>query len=77
MCFNSVIQFTFLFQDLALIESTQLVLENIVNAVFFGSNDSDKANVEVQQALYKIFEGFLVISPCYSPGVGFVIVGHP
>ena len=44
-------------QDLAVMESMQLVLENVVNAVFDGSNDFAKANAEVQLALRRTFEG--------------------
>lgn len=39
-------------------ESMQLALENVVNAVFDGSNEFSKENSEVQLALYRIFEGF-------------------
>ncbi|KAK7337855.1 hypothetical protein VNO77_18443 [Canavalia gladiata] len=46
-------------QDLAVMESMQLTLENVVNAVFDGSNDFTKANAEVQFALCRTFEGLL------------------
>ncbi|KAK7397264.1 hypothetical protein VNO78_18431 [Psophocarpus tetragonolobus] len=46
-------------QDLAVMESMQLALENVVNAVFDGSSDSTKANDEVQFALHRTFEGLL------------------
>ncbi|RDX99328.1 Protein HASTY 1, partial [Mucuna pruriens] len=46
-------------QDLAVMESMQLALENVVNAVFDGSNDVTKANAEVQFALCRTFEGLL------------------
>ncbi|XP_027350617.1 protein HASTY 1 [Abrus precatorius] len=46
-------------QDLAVMESMQLALENVVNAVFDGSNDLTKANAEVQFALCRTFEGLL------------------
>ncbi|KAK7284295.1 hypothetical protein RJT34_19040 [Clitoria ternatea] len=46
-------------QDLAVTESMQLALENVVNAVFDGSNDFTKANAEVQFALCRTFEGLL------------------
>ncbi|KAJ1417073.1 Exportin-1/Importin-beta-like [Sesbania bispinosa] len=46
-------------QDLAVMESMQLALENVVNAVFDGSNDFAKANPEVQFALCRTFEGLL------------------
>lgn len=46
-------------QDLAIMENMQLALENVVNAVFDGSNDFTKANAEVQFALCRTFEGLL------------------
>ncbi|KAG5044348.1 hypothetical protein JHK87_008263 [Glycine soja] len=46
-------------QDLAVMESMQLALENVVNAAFDGSNDFTKANAEVQLALCRTFEGLL------------------
>lgn len=39
-------------------ESMQLALENVVNAVFDRSNDFSKANAEVQFALCRTFEGY-------------------
>lgn len=38
-------------------ESMQLPLENVVNAVFDGSNDFGRMPSEVQLALCRIFEG--------------------
>ncbi|KAI9099189.1 hypothetical protein K1719_024956 [Acacia pycnantha] len=46
-------------QDLAVMESMQLSLENVVNAVFDGSHEFAKANAEVQLAVCRIFEGLL------------------
>ncbi|KAL2345751.1 hypothetical protein Fmac_007036 [Flemingia macrophylla] len=46
-------------QDLAVMESMQLALENVVNAVFDGCSDFSKANAEVQFALCRTFEGLL------------------
>ncbi|KAK7258781.1 hypothetical protein RIF29_24367 [Crotalaria pallida] len=46
-------------QDLAVLESMQLALDNVVNAVFDGPNDFAKANAEVQHALSRAFEGLL------------------
>ncbi|XP_019423263.1 PREDICTED: protein HASTY 1 [Lupinus angustifolius] len=46
-------------QDLAVLESMQLALENVVSAIFDGSNDFAKANTEVQLALCRAFEGLL------------------
>ena len=49
-------------QDLAVMESMQSALENVVSAVFDGSNQFGGATSEVQLALSRIFEGFFVIS---------------
>ncbi|QCD77691.1 exportin-5 [Vigna unguiculata] len=46
-------------QDLAVMESMQLAIEGVVNAVFDGSNDFTKTNAEVQFALFRTFEGIL------------------
>ncbi|XP_057439439.1 protein HASTY 1 [Lotus japonicus] len=46
-------------QDLAVMESTQLALEIVVNTVFDGSNDCVKSNAEIQFALFRTFEGLL------------------
>ncbi|KAE9615987.1 hypothetical protein Lalb_Chr04g0261021 [Lupinus albus] len=46
-------------QDLAVLESMQLSLENVVSAIFDGSNDFAKASAEVQLALCRAFEGLL------------------
>ncbi|XP_028770748.1 protein HASTY 1 [Neltuma alba] len=46
-------------QDLAVMESMQLSLENVVNAVFDGSNEFAKAYAEVQLTVCSIFEGLL------------------
>ncbi|XP_039686787.1 protein HASTY 1 [Medicago truncatula] len=46
-------------QDLAAIESMPLALENVVNAVFGGSNDMAEENAEVQLELCRTFEGLL------------------
>jgi len=39
-------------------ESVQLAIEGVVNAVFDGSNDFTKTNAEVQFALCRTFEGY-------------------
>ncbi|XP_023903876.2 protein HASTY 1 [Quercus suber] len=46
-------------QDLPVMESMQLALENIVNSVFDGSNEFGVGSSEVQLALCRIFEGLL------------------
>ncbi|XP_059436048.1 protein HASTY 1-like [Corylus avellana] len=46
-------------QDLAVMESMQLALENVVNAVFDGSNEFGGGSSEVHLALCRIFEDLL------------------
>lgn len=46
-------------QDLAVMESMQLALESVVNAVFDGSNEFGGGSSEVHLALCRIFEGLL------------------
>ncbi|KAK8468735.1 hypothetical protein PHAVU_006G097400 [Phaseolus vulgaris] len=46
-------------QDLAVMESMQLAIEGVVNAVFDGSNDFTKTNADVQFSLCRTFEGIL------------------
>ncbi|KAL3516211.1 hypothetical protein ACH5RR_023113 [Cinchona calisaya] len=46
-------------QEMAIMESMQLPLENVVNTVFDGSNDFGRMPSEVQLALCRIFEGLL------------------
>lgn len=48
-------------QDLAVMESMQSALENVVSAVFDGTNEVGGSTSEVHIALCRIFEGFLVI----------------
>lgn len=49
-------------------ESMQLALDNVVSAIFDGSNEIGSGSSEVQLALCRIFEGFLaVLSPHLSP----------
>jgi exportin-5 len=43
-------------------ESMQLALENVVNAVFDGSNEFGGGSSEVHLALCRIFEGLLATS---------------
>lgn len=54
--------FSFSIQELAILESMQLALENVVNAVFDGSNDFGRISSEVQISLCRIFEGFVSTS---------------
>lgn len=46
-------------QDLAVMESMQLALENVVSTIFDGSNEIGGGHSEVQHGLCKIFEGLL------------------
>ncbi|KAF3651221.1 Protein HASTY 1 [Capsicum annuum] len=46
-------------QELVILESMQLALENVVNAVFDGSSVTVKSSSEVQQSLCRLFEGLL------------------
>lgn len=48
-----------LIQELVVLESMQLALENVVNAVFDGSSETARSNSEVQQSLCRMFEGLL------------------
>ncbi|KAI4301872.1 hypothetical protein L6164_035110 [Bauhinia variegata] len=65
-------------QDLAVMESMQLALENVVNAIFDGSNDITKLNTEVQLALCRIFEGLLqqLLSLKWTEPVLVEVLGH-
>lgn len=46
-------------QDLAVMESLQVALENVVSTAFDGSNDFGRGSPEVQVVLHGIFEGLL------------------
>nr|XP_016442151.1 PREDICTED: protein HASTY 1-like isoform X1 [Nicotiana tabacum] len=46
-------------QELVILESMQLALENVVNAVFDGSSETARSDSEVQQSLCRMFEGLL------------------
>ncbi|KAH9754455.1 protein HASTY 1 [Citrus sinensis] len=56
---NSLLISTMPAQDLAVMESMQSALENVVSAVFDGSNQFGGATSEVPLALSRIFEGLL------------------
>lgn len=47
-----------LFQGLAILESMQLALENVVVAVFDGPDEFARGSSEIQLALCRIFEGY-------------------
>lgn len=49
------------FQELAVMESMQLALDNVVSTIFDESNEVVSGSSEVQHALGKIFEGFYQI----------------
>lgn len=46
-------------------ESMQLPLENVINTIFYASNDFGKMTSEVQLTLRRIFEG-LPMNPSYQ-----------
>ena len=48
----------FWFQDLDAMEGAQLGLEAVVSAIFDGSVDYGKTDVEMKSQLHKFFEGF-------------------
>ena len=48
----------FWFQDLDAMEGAQLGLEAVVSAIFDGSADYGKTDLEMKSQLHKIFEGF-------------------
>lgn len=56
---NNLLISTMPAQDLAVMESMQSALENVVSAVFDGSNQFGGATSEVHLALCRIFEGLL------------------
>lgn len=59
LMYNCMLRFLiFSLQDLAVLESMQLALDNVVNAIFDGSNDFTHVNAEVQLALCRTFEGY-------------------
>lgn len=49
------------FQNLATLESMQLAVDNVVAAIFDGSNDDTGSGSDAQLASCRILEGFL---PC-------------
>lgn len=52
------------FQDIAIMDSLQVALENVVIAVFDGSSEIAGGSSEVHFALCRIFEGFLLNFSC-------------
>lgn len=48
-------------QDLAVMESLQLVLENVVSVVFDGLNEFGSSSHEVHLILCQIFEGLIIL----------------
>ncbi|CAI0432339.1 unnamed protein product [Linum tenue] len=65
-------------QDLAMMESFQVSLENIVTAVFDGSNEFAGGSTELHLALCRIFEGLLqrLLSLNWSEPALVEILGH-
>ncbi|GMH10461.1 hypothetical protein Nepgr_012302 [Nepenthes gracilis] len=65
-------------KDLPILESMQLTLENIVLAVFDGSNEIVGVTPEIQAALCRIFEGLLqqLLSLKWTDPVLVEVLGH-
>ncbi|KAJ8572959.1 hypothetical protein K7X08_009470 [Anisodus acutangulus] len=65
-------------QELVILESMQLALENVVNAVFDGSSETVRSSSEVQQSLCRMFEGLLqqLLSLKWTEPELVVILGH-
>lgn len=52
-------------QDLAMMESMHLALENVVSTIFDGSNEYGKNSTEVQLSLHQILEGLMTTTSIY------------
>ncbi|KAM7508468.1 hypothetical protein LguiA_018921 [Lonicera macranthoides] len=65
-------------QELAVLESMQSTLENVVSVVFDGSNEYGGSNSEIQLALCRIFEGLLqqLLSLKWTEPTLVEILGH-
>ncbi|XP_048226148.1 protein HASTY 1 [Ricinus communis] len=65
-------------QELAVMESTQVALENVVNAIFDGSSEFAGGSPEVHLALCRIFEGLLqqLLSLKWSEPALVEVLGH-
>ncbi|KAJ6762850.1 EXPORTIN-5 [Salix purpurea] len=65
-------------QDLAVMESMQVALENVTNAIFDGSNGYEGGNSEVHKALCRIFEDLLqqLLSLKWTEPTLVEILGH-
>ncbi|KAL3625477.1 histone deacetylase [Castilleja foliolosa] len=65
-------------EDLAMIESMHLALENIVGSIFDGSNEYSKKNTEFQMSLHRTLEGLLqqLISLKWTEPTLVEILGH-
>ncbi|XP_062084573.1 protein HASTY 1 [Humulus lupulus] len=65
-------------QELAVMESMQLALENVVSGIFDGSNEIVGGSSEVQLALCKIFEGLLqqLLSLKWTEPAFVEVLGH-
>ncbi|KAK4414228.1 protein HASTY 1 [Sesamum alatum] len=65
-------------KDLAMIESMHLALENVVTAIFDGSNEYGKHSTEIQLSLHQIFEGLLqqLISLKWTEPTLVEVLGH-
>ncbi|CAN4108653.1 unnamed protein product [Withania somnifera] len=65
-------------QELVILESMQLALENVVNVVFDCSSETVRSSSEVQQSLCRIFEGLLqqLLSLKWTEPVLVEVLGH-
>lgn len=52
-------------QNLAVLESMQLTLENVVSAVYDGANEYEGSDSEIQLSLGRTFEGFPMTCSSY------------
>ncbi|KAL9248055.1 hypothetical protein vseg_021418 [Gypsophila vaccaria] len=65
-------------QDLVILESMQLALENVVVALFDGTNDTGTSSSEIQLTLCRIFEGLLqqLLTIKWTEPVLVEVLGH-
>lgn len=59
MIINHLLHSSMPVKDLAMMESMQMALDNVVSAVFDGSNEFGGGSLEIQLMLCRIFEGLL------------------
>ncbi|XP_074320869.1 protein HASTY 1 [Silene latifolia] len=78
MIIKSILSSSMPIQELAILESMEFALENIVIALFDGTNDSGASNSEIQLTLCRIFEGLLqqLLTLKWSEPVLVEVLGH-